>query len=206
MKATVALATDETAKTLVEAVRQNPKEAVPFKMLVDRLQEVGVNAKSAVKVGWEIRLSSLPVQQWPVDRLRRLLKGTSAAAIEAALNAANGRRRERTVTLSEALWACKEARAKGYAVVGGGSVANSYKYPATQTGFVVAVGSKGQLRWRAGVVSASKGTSVGNQLAGITVRGSVEDWRRWADAATSPTAVMGVGVEPVGVAEEVPTT
>lgn len=181
------LNTDATAKQLFDAVQANPRETDPELQLVDRLQECGVSATTAKRFARDHRYAWLPMMEWDEASRRKALKGTSVEAIQTALKTANGRRRERTLELNDVLRAVKRARRDGFASDGGGTVANSYKYPAEQTGCVVAVATNGNLRVAIGVLSARKGASVTNQLAGITARGTADDYRAWADAA-QPTA------------------
>lgn len=186
---TKVLQADPTAVTLLEALRQQPADDSTASALSDRLQEVGVKPVSAKRYVVAVRLRRQPVWQWPEEARKWLLKGTTADAIQTALDAANGRRKVRTLTLSECLETCREARMTGWGAAAGGTVANSYGYPATQTGFVAAVGKSGRLRWAVGEVPASKGTSVTNRLAGLTSRATAEDWQRWADAVEVPETV-----------------
>lgn len=177
---------DDTARTLREQVRLAPSEDTPVKMLVDRLQELGVKIGPASNYVALYRLLCLPVDLWPKRTVAALLKGTTLGAVRSQLDAANGRRRERTLTLQEIVGAVRRARTVGFCVVGGGTVANSYKYPAFQTGCVVAVGSDGRVRVTIGEVSASKGASVSNRLAGLTARATADDYRQWADSVNVP--------------------
>lgn len=174
---------DADAKALAAALAESPGEATPAAQLADRLMELGVAPRTARAEVKRLVLMATPILNWPKADLAKLLRGTTVEAIAAALFTANGNRRERTLTLADALSACWRARKNGFAWVGGGNVANAYKYPAQQTGFVVAVRSDGKLRFVAGVLSASKGASVTNQLVGITARGTRDDYRAWADAA-----------------------
>ena len=174
---------DETAKQLFDAVKENPRETDLELRLVDRLQECGVAPKTAKKFAHEHRLFNLPLMEWDAAERRKFLKGTSVEEIQRQLDATNGARRERTLDLSDVLGCIKYARRNGYSWVGGGTVANAYKYAAYQTGCVVAVATNGKLRVRIATLSAKKSASITNQLAGITARGTVADYRAWADAA-----------------------
>lgn len=173
---------DETARLLVGTIKANIREEVPQKLLADRLQELGVSGSSAAKWVRALVLRHLPFSEWSERELKALLKGTSLEAINAALTRANGRRRERTLGTSGVLGACLRARLEGWAVEGGGTVANAYKYPATQTGFACAISSSGRLHWWVDECPASKGTSVSNRLVGLTARATGADWRARADA------------------------
>ncbi len=195
-KVTIAqrVTSDPDAANLAELVRTQPREATNGALLYDRLQELGVKAVAARAYVKRLNLAALPVMEWPKADRAKLLRGTSVKAIEAVLAVANGRRRERTVSLEEALRACKLARRPsqdGWSFCEGGTVANSYGYRAYQTGFVVAVRSDGSLRVAARECSASKGTSVTNQIAGITARGTADDFRRWADQTLPMRPIIG---------------
>lgn len=182
---------DPTAAALAEALRLNPRESAAAATLTDRLQECGASATAARKAVKAIALAALPVASWPKRELNRLLRGTSVKDIQTRLNLANGRRRERTVDLSDALRACVKARAdaEGFYWAAGATVANSYGYRAYRTAFIVAVRSDGTLRVMAGQVSANKGSSPTNQLAGLTVRATADDWRAWADQTIAMTPI-----------------
>lgn len=184
MRAAVVVLNDETAKLLYAAVQANPREADVELRLTDRLIECGVKPVTAKKFAHEWRLNWLPMMEWEASERKKFLRGTSVEAIQAALGAANGRRRERTLELNDVLKAVKRARKSvdGWNAVGGGTVANAYGYASSQTAAVVAVGSNGKVRVAVGVVSASKGASLTNGLVGLTARGTKEQFRAWADA------------------------
>lgn len=191
--------TDPTASALVSAIRANPRESAPASALTDRLIELGVTPATAHKYVHSLVLDLLPITDWPAADLSKLLRGTSLDAIRTSLDAANGRRRTRTVSLSQALHACRRARInKGAAWVGGGTVANKYGYPSQQTGFLAALAGNGKLRIVAGVCSANKGSSVTNQLIGLTKAATVEQFRDWADAGF-PTALTAPTTTPASV-------
>lgn len=65
--------------------------------------------------------------------IRKSIVTSSVAAIQSKLDAANGRRRERTIAFREAVQSIREALRDGYGYVNGGTVANSYGYCAYQT-------------------------------------------------------------------------
>jgi len=174
---------DEHCPALVAAVKQFPQEDTPRRVLADRLHELGVKYDRAYREARQIALNSMNPCLWPMADLKKLLRGTTSLEIRAGLEMANGRRRERIVTLASALDACRLARKYGYDVRSGGTVANSYGYRAYQTGFVVAVSSTGKLVWRARQISATRGTSVSNQLTGLPINATANQWRWWADDA-----------------------
>lgn len=64
---------------------------------------------------------------------RKSVVSSTTEAITATLAGANGRRRERTLSYSEAIQAIREALRDGYGYANGGTVANSYGYAASQT-------------------------------------------------------------------------
>lgn len=189
-KITATVDADATATLLRQSVRENPTEAAPAAQLVDRLQELAVAPKTAKEWVRTLQLLNLSPDQWPEKDRRKVLAGTTWEALVASVTAANGRRRERTLTASECFWCVLKARndSEGFHWISGGTVANAYKYPATQTAFVAAVGSNGRVRTACGEASASKGTTPTNALCGLSKRAKKADWLRWADAAPVPAS------------------
>lgn len=173
------------AKLLTEAVKANPTDTTTQLVLADALAEQTGDYPQAVEQAKAVADKALATRT--KARVRRQIRGTTVEAIEAQLARANGRRRERTLTLDDVLALVAEVRKhrRVWGAIGGGNVANSYKYPASQTGCVIAVRSNGEIRVAIGEVPASKGTSVTNRLCGLVSRGTVRQWRAWADEQES---------------------
>lgn len=124
------------------------------------------------------------IAQKAARRERRLLRGVKKETIISQLKEANGFRRIRTLTYSDVISCIKKARSnKTWHAIGGGRVANCYKYPAVQTVCVAAVRSDGKIRVAIGTARASKGSSLTNPLTGLTARSSDEDFLQWANLA-----------------------
>jgi hypothetical protein len=107
-----------------------------------------------------------------------------SAYIAANLGKANGSRRMRTLGESDVRRVIERAIEIGkWAAVGGGTVANSYAYPALQTVVFAAVRTDGTVRLAIGTVSAKKGASLTNWATGYATNAKPERFREWADAA-----------------------
>lgn len=81
-------------------------------------------------------------------------------ALITQLHRINGKRRQRTISYTEAVQAIREALRDGYGYVNGGTVANCYGYAAVQTQ-VTAIAGNGVVVVRAIEASASKGSGTG---------------------------------------------
>ncbi len=108
-----------------------------------------------------------------------------AAQLEADLARANGRRRTRTLDLADCVSCARNALADadGTFWVHGGTVANAYKYPSSQTVCVAVVRSNGTVRVGVAVTSGSKGSSPTTPVTGLPKNARPEDFRTWADRA-----------------------
>lgn len=91
---------------------------------------------------------------------RKSILTFTTAAIQAQVDAANGRRSARTVNFSEAIQAIREALRDGYGYVNGGTVANSYGYAAVQTQ-VTAIAVEQTVIVNVLTANAKKGTGTG---------------------------------------------
>ncbi len=121
-------------------------------------------------------------------REQRLLCGANKEQILALLRDANGRRRERTLSYEDVVACVRRARKCGWCAVGGGTVANAYKYPAWQTVCFVAVRSDKNIVLRIGLVSARKSSSLTNPFCGLSITASAQQFRDWADGLERMTA------------------
>lgn len=84
--------------------------------------------------------------------------------IWADVQAANGRRRQRTLSRYNVERALIEALTTGSAYRNGGTVANKYGYPAVQTVLLVGVSPNGKISWQTHAANATKGcTGVGRR-------------------------------------------
>jgi hypothetical protein len=70
-----------------------------------------------------------------------------------------------------------------YQAVGGGTVANRYRYPAEQVVFGAVRRSDGTVRIAFGVANAQKGSSLTVPLFGLNKNANAAKFRAWADAA-----------------------
>jgi hypothetical protein len=112
-------------------------------------------------------------------------------AITAALNAANGNRRVRTLGLGEVSEAIREALTDAYAFRAAETVANAYQYPAIRTACYAALRSDYGVALAIGTTHATKGSCPrpGNIAHAVTqVRPDSPRVRaialRWADSVT----------------------
>lgn len=175
---------------LTQAVTANPQESAAAGSLFDALQESGLSPAKARRLVNDAIRQAAP-EQWPAKMLRGLIRGTTLDALRASLDRANGRRRERTLTLHDVLRCVQRAREDGWHAVGGGTVANAYSYPAEQTACLVAVRTDGTVRVAIGTTGAKKGNSLTNWASGLTIRSTAEQFRAWADTAEIAPAQGG---------------
>jgi hypothetical protein len=115
----------------------------------------------------------------------------SAVTVTADLKTANGRRRVRTLEPFDIVCAVVYAVIDqgGWWPMGGGTVANSYKYPAYRTVCVAARRSDGKVRVSVGVGSARKGASETSPVSFLWKNAGPEAFRRWADHELKTDAV-----------------
>ena len=171
-----------TVMALIETCRKDVSVAP---ILADALQEAGY--ESGTIHALRSPIDSYDFAAWILDNLGVSIGTVKAdrlavAACEVHLSRANGRRRTRLLSLSDIAYAVKCARQKRtYHTVAGGTVANAYSYPAARTMCVVAIRTDGSIRIGITEGTASKGSSVTNQVCGLTVRATDEQFRAWAD-------------------------
>lgn len=84
---------------------------------------------------------------------------TPLERLQAALRAANGKRRVRTLHMDDVLQAIHEAVRDAYGYRNGGTVANAYKYPAIQTCVLAATRTNGDVMVCVGIAYANKGAA-----------------------------------------------
>lgn len=190
--ATIPTISTVDAMTLV--VQANPGDQAAIYALVDAMIESGKSPVAAKRAANLIVRKAEDTLRTPAA-WKRWLKGCPTdAQIEAMLSAANGRRRERTLTLGDVEDAIRRVLVNNlsWKAIGGGTVANAYKYPSQQTSCVIAVRSNGTIRIAIGIVSGNKGTSLTNGVMGLTARATAEQFREWADAdlaVTTPATI-----------------
>ena len=125
------------------------------------------------------------VDDTPAERALR--EGATRRRLEVALDVANGRRRRRTLGLGDLLDVVHEAARDEYDSAGGGTVANSYTYPAIQTVAFAARRDDGAVVLAVGVTSASRGACPRPRWVDVArLRPDSDrvraDCRRWANA------------------------
>jgi hypothetical protein len=158
----------DDVELLVKAVEANPRDVGARLALTDAISERDTDAPA------------LPLEVLAAAYLR----GYTVAEVRRMLDAANGRRRTRTLDLDDVVRCARAALrdADGWYATGGGVVANAYKYPAEQTACVVVVRSDGLVRLAIGTTGAKKGNSLTNWATGLSIKGKPEAFRKWADA------------------------
>jgi hypothetical protein len=152
---------------LYAALEANPGCRTTFAALVDACREAGEPVRCP-------------------GTARAALCGQTVEQIEAQLKAANGNRRTRTLDLDDVMMAILRAALNAdqpYQAVGGGTVANAYRYPAEQVVFGAVRRSDGTVRIAFGVANAQKGSSLTVPLFGLNKNANAAKFRAWADAA-----------------------
>lgn len=160
-------ATNSDVAALYAALEQNPGCRTTFAALVDACREAGESVRCPLAA-------------------RAALCGLSVEQLEAMLKAANGRRRSRTLDMDDVMLTILRAALNAdqpYQAVGGGTVANAYKYPADQVVFGAVRRSNGTVRIAFAVANAKKGASLTVPLFGLYANAKPEQFRAWADAA-----------------------
>jgi hypothetical protein len=114
------------------------------------------------------------------------LCGLTQAQLADQLDAANGKRRTRTLDMQDVLNTILRAAINNdlaYRAIGGGTVANAYKYHAEQVAFGAVRRSDGTVRISFAIANAKKGSSLTVPLFGLYKNSKAEDFLAWADAA-----------------------
>jgi hypothetical protein len=160
-----------TVDSLADALKADRHNIDLRLIYADALEDVG-------------NLAAAEHQRRLVALYRDPLTANQLHAVEISLAACNGRRRVRTLTLSDVLRCCRAAivDSDGWHASGGGTVANAYSYPAEQTACLAVVRTDGRLRVEVGRAGAKKGNSLTNPIARLTVAARPEAFRAWADA------------------------
>lgn len=96
-----------------------------------------------------------------------------------ALQRANGRRKIRTLELTDVLRCAKRALIDDWDAVGGGNVANSYGFRAYQTVCVCARRSDYSIR--CGITIANANGSLTKEITGLNTNAKPEKFREWAE-------------------------
>lgn len=108
-----------------------------------------------------------------------------AEALKKKLDAANGKRRTRTLSWDGLLRIVEQALIHGYFWADLSTVANAYKYPAVRTCCVAARQSSGFIRVEVGVGNAKGSSSPINPVTGLNVCRNNPNLgdilRHWAD-------------------------
>lgn len=177
---------DVEAMTL--AVRESPADETLRCALRDAIQETGVSGATAERRVAKIVRDAEDRARSPKSVKRWLRGSIGLDGIRAALDVANGRRRERTLSVEDVIDAVARVRTGKLAwrAVGGGTVANAYGYRSWQTACLIAVRTDGSLRIAIGTTSGSGGASLTNWASGLTARATDAQFRAWADADRVP--------------------
>ncbi len=112
------------------------------------------------------------------------LVGVDVLDVIKQLRRHNAGRRIRFLTVPDVLYCVVQAmkRAEGWHAVGGGNVANAYKYRAFQTVCMAAKRTNGSIRVGVAINNATKGASLTMKICGLSKKASPRDFRAWADA------------------------
>lgn len=162
-----------TTQALIAAIEADPQNTLLPDIFGDAVEDADGNREEAAKAAEQIRLKKLAQIEIAAENARDKLAR------------ANGRRRTRLICDSRLLYCVVEClrSASGNYWLAGDTVANKYGYPSRRTAVVVARRSDGTCRIECGEVTASKGSSPTNQIAGLTVRATAADWLAWANAS-----------------------
>lgn len=170
-----------TIETLETCITKSPTDETLKLVTADAITEqTGDYEQALIQVN---EIAEIALQKRAERREKYLLRGTTKQQILVQLQAANGRRRERTLSYENVLYCVNMARKHGWYAVGGGTVANAYKYAAYQTACLVIVRSDKKIVVQIGVVSARKGSSLTNPFCNLTIKASAQQFREWADSA-----------------------
>lgn len=161
---------NSTVSAMKAAVNQNPLDTVTRLVYADALEEFG-NYKESI------------YQRRFAKRLEKPLTDKQIEELKADLNRANGKRRERTLSLENCIHCAKQALLDEdrWSYVAGGTVANAYKYRSYQTVCVAAVRSNGTVRIGVAVTSGTKGSSPTTPVCGLSKNSDRKAFRAWAD-------------------------
>jgi uncharacterized protein (TIGR02996 family) len=152
------------------AVNQNPLDTVTRLVYADALEESGSYKESCY-------------QRRFAQRLEKPLTDKQIKQLSLDLDRANGKRRERTLSLENCIHCARSALLDDdrWSYVAGGTVANAYKYRSYQTVCVAAVRSNGTIRIGVAVTSGTKGSSPTTPVCGIAKNADRKVFRTWAD-------------------------
>lgn len=173
----------ENVKGMQAAVNQNPFDTVTRLIYADALEEAGNYKESCY-------------QRRFAQRLKKPLNDKQIKQLEADLKRANGKRRERTLSLDNCINCARSAllNDERWSYVSGGTVANAYGYRSYQTVCVAAVRSNGTVRIGVAVTSGTKGSSPTTVVCGLNKNASKKAFRDWADNRNKSIAVTSVTV------------
>jgi hypothetical protein len=128
-------------------------------------------------------------------------------AITAALDAANGKRRVRTLAWGDVCEAIREALTETYAFRAAETVANAYPYPAIRTACYAALRSDGRVALAIGTTYATKGSCPRpHTIAHAVTQVRPDSPRvraialRWADSVDDTETIHGLVLIPRRVA------
>lgn len=158
---------NEHEQALIAAIESDVTSQSARLLYADWLEEQGRSAEAA---NWRAH-PHWPIREADYERLR------------SDLAAANGRRRERTLDMSDCVYAAWSAirLIDGWYACGGATVANAYNYPAVRTVCVAAVRTDGSVRIGVARANAQKGSSLTTPVTGLRVNAPAEQFRNWAD-------------------------
>ncbi len=145
-----------TVMEMQAAVNQNPLDITTRLVYADALEESG-NWKASRR------------QRRFAQRLENPLTKKQIKQLAADLNLANGKRRERTLSLENCIQCARRALLdkNRWSYASGGTVANAYGYRSYQTVCVAAVRSNGKIRIGVAVTSGTKGSSPTTPVCGL---------------------------------------
>ena len=160
----------ENVKGMQAAVNQNPFDTNTRLVYADALEEAG-NYKESI------------YQRRFAQRLEKPLTDKQIKQLEADLGRANGKRRERTLSLENCINCARRALLddERWFYVAGGTVANAYGYRSYQTVCDAAVRSNGTIRIGVAITSGTKGSSPTTPVCGIAKNSDKKAFRAWAD-------------------------
>lgn len=184
----IATITDSTLLALESAVRAAPKDLVRWYAIADCLAEQGDSARAeSLQIFGE--WATCDYSNWngsPSETKQRALTAgltilchTPVEIIRYQLDRANGRRRVRTLSLADVAATVIECVGHVYAAKGGGSVANAYGYPSTQTVCLAVQRGDGKARVGISTNSGSNGASLVTPF-GMTARSRDSLFAAWA--------------------------